>query len=167
MDSANEKSRRRWRFRLLTILNCSDGLIAEQVNSDVFRCIVGGWPAKVTSHLPKSCTRSIQAAAGGLNQIRKFRTALTLTVVFPQPFNASGTDPVFRFLERANQGTFTGRTELGTNNSVVGLTNGENCVNPYRASDDSLTDILQSFPVKIHDFRTVSTVDRRRRRRFS
>jgi hypothetical protein len=70
-------------------------------------------------------------------------------------------------LERANQGTFTGGTELDTNNSVVGLTNGENCVNPYRASDDSLTDILQSFPVKIHDFRTVSTVDCRRRRRFS
>jgi hypothetical protein len=149
-------------------LNCSDGLIAEQVNLEVFCCIVWGWPATVTSLLPKSCTRSIQAAAGGgLNQKRKCRKALTLSVVFHQTFYASGTALAFRFLERANQGTLTGGTELDTNNSVVGLTNGEICVNPYTTNDDSLTDILQSFPVKIHDFRTVSTVDCRRRRRFS
>jgi hypothetical protein len=149
-------------------LNCSDGLIAEQVNLEVFCCIVWGWPATVTSLLPKSCTRSIQAAAGGgLNQKRKCRKALTLSVVFHQTFYASVTALAFRFLERANQGTLTGGTELDTNNSVVGLTNGEICVNPYTTNDDSLTDILQSFPVKIHDFRTVSTVDCRRRRRFS
>jgi hypothetical protein len=117
--------------------------------------------AEILHSVNPGCSR------GGLNQKRKCRKALTLSVVFHQTFYASGTALAFRFLERANQGTLIGGTELDTNNSVVGLTNGEICVNPYTTNDDSLTDILQSFPVKIHDFRTVSTVDCRRRRRFS